>query len=259
MKNKQQTLALSEISIPAPFKKTKPNREKINALKEYIQKTGTLDQTIIVHPKTRMLVDGFARYLAAKELGMNEVPVQFGTKKRPSKKPPKKHRSQVKVSEETRLAIWQAEDGRCEVCKRAMDKRFARWLPVEKGKIEDHPDALHLACIDCSRNQPEYLRTFIQVDKSVMKKIEQKTEYDNELEFVNDFREYAVIVGKNKEFRTYWLPGIGSFLIKTLDEKENGLPVREVFQARSIKVNGQLKIKPQERTRGFKRPVLQLS
>ncbi|MBH8605615.1 ParB/Srx family N-terminal domain-containing protein [Thermoactinomyces sp. CICC 10522] len=259
MNKKQQTIALSKILFPASFKKTMPRREKIESLKAHIQKTGTLDQTIIVHPKTNMLVDGFARYLAAKELGLKEVPVQFGTKKRPSKKPPKKHRPKAKISDETRLAIWEAEDGRCEVCKRAMDKRFARWLPVNPAKIEDKPEDLHLACIDCSRNQPEYLRTFIRVDKSVMKKIEQKTEYDNELEFVNDFREHAVIVGKNKEFRTYWLPGIGSFLIKTLDEKENGLPVREVFQAKSIKVNGKLKIKPQERTRGFKRPVLQLS
>ena len=140
-----------------------------------------------------------------------------------------------------------------------MDKRFARWLPVEKGKVEDRPDALHLACIDCSRNQPEYLRTFIRVDKDVMKKIEQKTEYDDEQKFVNDFREYAVLVSKNKEFRTYWLPGIGSFFVRTLEETENGLPVRFIYKAKRIYKEPKLKTKKQERTRGLPRPVLQLS
>ncbi len=260
MKNKQQTLALSEISIPAPFKKTMPRREKIESLKAHIQKTGTLDQTIIVHPKTRTLVDGFARYLAAKELGVKEVPVQFGTKKRPSKKNNKKRRPPKKwISEETLLAVWEAEDGRCEVCKRAMDKRFARWLPIKKGSIEDRPEALHLACIDCRRNQPEYLRTFIRVDKNVMQKIEQKTEYTDEQKFVNDFREYAVLVGKNKDFRTYWLPRVGSFYVRTLQETENGLPIRQVFKIKRIYKEPKLNIKKQERTRGLPRPVLQLS
>jgi hypothetical protein len=258
---KVTNLLLSEIDVPKPFMKALPKEEKIQAAKERIQKEG-MKKPLVVHPKTKVLVDGFIRYLAAKELGFKEVPVQWGTKKRPKKQAKRKVKPSRPrtpyITEETLLSIWEAEDGRCEVCKRPMDRRLARWLPVEKDKIENHPDALHLVCVDCHRHQPEFLRTFIRVDKQIMKKIRQKTPYDDEQQFIHDFREYAVFTGKSEEkkFRQYWLPGIGSFFVKTLDEKENGLPVRLIYRVKRIYKDAELVIKEQQKSRGLKPPVL---
>ncbi len=54
------------------------------------------------------------------------------------------------------LAVWEAEDGRCEACKRPMDKRLAR-----VAGIDDHGphsfENLQLLCVDCKARPPDPL------------------------------------------------------------------------------------------------------
>jgi hypothetical protein len=161
------------------------------------------------------------------------------------------------VREKTLLSVWKAEDGRCEVCKRPMDKRLARWLP-RKEKIKNNPSDIHLACLDCSKGRPDYLLTFIRVDKNVAKKLKKKLGFYDEREFLDWLRNYGVLVGANPEFRRYWIPGIGVFFLKTLDQTENGLPVRLVYKAKRIYPDPKLIVKEQKRTRGFPRPAIKV-
>jgi hypothetical protein len=246
-----------------------PRKEKIEAVINHIQREGALDKPIKVHPKTKMLVDGFARYLAAKEMGMREVPVRYGEK--PDPKPPKKRKlaknparkleRKPRITDDTILAVWEAEDGRCEVCKRPMDKRVARWLPRDPERIENHPDSIHLACVDCFRRQPDFLMAVIKVKGSILEKLKQRmnTPPENLEEWLGQaLRDYGVVITGGKESRQYWLPRIGSFTLRAVEEQGSPFPVREVFKAKLYQ-EGQLNIKPQERTRGLPRPALRLS
>lgn len=262
------TLPLSAISIPSKF--TLPRREKIEAAINFIQKNGTLDKPIKVHPKTKMLVDGYSRYLAAKELEMREVPVRYGEKPDPkpakksnrAKKSVRKQHKRPWVSKDAILAVWEAEDGRCEICKRAMDKKAASWLPRDPERIENHPDSIHLACVDCARKQPDFLAAMIKVDVRILEKLKRKMSAppkDLENWFGQALRDYGVVITRGKEFRTYWLPRIGSFILRKVEDQESPFPVREIYKAKYINKEGQLCIKPQERTRGLPRPALRLS
>jgi hypothetical protein len=56
------------------------------------------------------------------------------------------------------LAVWQAEDGRCEACSRAMDKRFARVTRVDdQGPYT--AENLHLLCVDCKARRSDPLKS----------------------------------------------------------------------------------------------------
>jgi len=83
--------------------------------------------------------------------------------------------------------------------------------------------------------------------------------HDLEEWFGQALRDYGVIIKRGKEKRHYWLPGIGTFVLRTVEDQASPFPVREVHKAMSCNKDGQLIIKPQERTRGLPRPTLRLS
>ena len=68
---------LNEILIPEQFIKTPPGRWKIEETIGYYKKHGKFDKPIKVNRNTMMLTDGYKRYVAAKELKLTEVQVQF--------------------------------------------------------------------------------------------------------------------------------------------------------------------------------------
>lgn len=64
-------VALDKIIIPESFKKTNPRREKLNTIKEYLSEYGEFDKPVVLDGY--LLKDGYARYVAAKELGIKEI------------------------------------------------------------------------------------------------------------------------------------------------------------------------------------------
>jgi hypothetical protein len=73
----EDNIPLSEIVIPEPFLRTPPREEKVQEAIEYYKEHGKFDKPVFVKKKNMLLVDGFKRYVAAKNLGLNEVPVKF--------------------------------------------------------------------------------------------------------------------------------------------------------------------------------------
>lgn len=67
---------IEKIIIPDIYKKAKPNKEKIRLRVDYYNKFKELPQPIIIM-KDGLLFDGYATYVAAKELGLEFVPVFF--------------------------------------------------------------------------------------------------------------------------------------------------------------------------------------
>ena len=57
------------------------------------------------------------------------------------------------------LAVWEAEDGRCEACGRPMDKTCARTGRDKRGERR-------LVCPDCKTQQPDPLATAIVSPKT---------------------------------------------------------------------------------------------
>lgn len=72
------SLKLSEILIPTLYEKHPPHAEKIDRALVYYQEHGKFDKQVAVQ-KIRegwLLTDGYTRYLAAEELGLEDVPVR---------------------------------------------------------------------------------------------------------------------------------------------------------------------------------------
>jgi hypothetical protein len=72
-KKLEGTTPILDITIPAHFARTKPKSEKIRETIEYYEKHGKFDKPVIIKGESNLLVDGYKRYLAAKELGHDSV------------------------------------------------------------------------------------------------------------------------------------------------------------------------------------------
>ena len=74
-------MRLTDIKVPDAFKKTQPSSTKLITCANYYKKFGQLDKPITIDTNG-YLVDGYVRYVVAKRMGLNEVPVKFLTDKR---------------------------------------------------------------------------------------------------------------------------------------------------------------------------------
>ncbi len=74
-----QMLQITEINLPEKFLDAKLNPYKTAPVREWIQSHGRLDKPIDVQfiNGKYWLVDGYRRYVLAKEVGLSEVPVQI--------------------------------------------------------------------------------------------------------------------------------------------------------------------------------------
>lgn len=64
---------LSLINVPESFLKTKPNIKKIEETIEYYKKHGQFDKPIVIRGENNLLIDGYKRYVAAKQLNLTTV------------------------------------------------------------------------------------------------------------------------------------------------------------------------------------------
>lgn len=68
------TIKLNKISIPDAFKNTPPKDYKIQEAIKTFKINGKFDKRVVIN-KEKLLIDGYARYLAAVSLGLKEIEV----------------------------------------------------------------------------------------------------------------------------------------------------------------------------------------
>ena len=67
-------IKLNKIVISKEFKRTKPKQEKIDKIIQIYNIKGSFDKHIVIN-KNKLLIDGYARYIAAMQLGLKSVEV----------------------------------------------------------------------------------------------------------------------------------------------------------------------------------------
>lgn len=70
-------ISLEEIIITEEFSHSHPSVEKTQEVMEYVSRTGNLDEPITINRDTNVLTNGYRRYLAAKMVGMDVVPINY--------------------------------------------------------------------------------------------------------------------------------------------------------------------------------------
>ena len=76
METETKMMPIGDILIPEHFDMSPPKREKIDSAIAYYQEHGCLDTPLTV-AKDSILVDGYSRFLALKELGVEEAECQL--------------------------------------------------------------------------------------------------------------------------------------------------------------------------------------
>ncbi|WP_455920385.1 hypothetical protein [Priestia megaterium] len=76
-KGTQDVLSFDKIVVPEEFLKTRPNPEKTQKVIEFVKRTGHLDEPLTIDKESKVLKDGYRRYVVAKTIKMDKVPVVY--------------------------------------------------------------------------------------------------------------------------------------------------------------------------------------
>ncbi|PGT76064.1 plasmid stabilization protein [Priestia megaterium] len=76
-KGTQDLLNVDEIIVPQEFLKTRPNPEKTQKVIDFVKRTGRLDEPLTIEKGSKILKDGYRRYIVAKTVKMDQVPVVY--------------------------------------------------------------------------------------------------------------------------------------------------------------------------------------
>ncbi|MEH7398181.1 hypothetical protein, partial [Priestia megaterium] len=76
-KGTQDLLNFDDIIVPEEFLKTRPNPEKTQKVIDFVKRTGRLDEPLTVEKGSKILKDGYRRYVVAKTVKMDQVPVVY--------------------------------------------------------------------------------------------------------------------------------------------------------------------------------------
>ncbi|MBQ4870710.1 plasmid stabilization protein [Priestia megaterium] len=76
-KGTQDLLSFDDIIVPEEFLKTRPNPEKTQKVIDFVKRTGRLDEPLTIEKGSKILKDGYRRYVVAKTVKMNQVPVVY--------------------------------------------------------------------------------------------------------------------------------------------------------------------------------------
>ncbi|MFS0621729.1 plasmid stabilization protein [Priestia megaterium] len=76
-KGTQDLLNFDDIIVPEEFLKTRPNPEKTQKVIDFVKRTGRLDEPLTIEKGSKILKDGYRRYVVAKTVKMNQVPVVY--------------------------------------------------------------------------------------------------------------------------------------------------------------------------------------
>ncbi|MDP9580078.1 UNVERIFIED_ORG: hypothetical protein J2X74_005969 [Bacillus sp. 1751] len=80
-KGTQDVVNFDEIIVPEAFLKTRPNPVKTEEVIEFVKRTGHLDKPLTIEKETKVLKDGYRRYIVAKTMKMDQVPVVYDYQK----------------------------------------------------------------------------------------------------------------------------------------------------------------------------------
>jgi hypothetical protein len=70
-------ISIEQISVPEEFLNSRPNPEKTQQVVDYVKRTGYLDEPIMINRETNILTDGYRRYIVAKKVKMDLVPIAY--------------------------------------------------------------------------------------------------------------------------------------------------------------------------------------
>ncbi|WP_339119772.1 plasmid stabilization protein, partial [Priestia megaterium] len=76
-KGTQDLLSFDDIIVPEAFLNTRPNPEKTQKVIDYVKRTGRLDEPLTIEKGSKVLKDGYRRYVVAKTVKMEKVPVVY--------------------------------------------------------------------------------------------------------------------------------------------------------------------------------------
>ncbi len=76
-KGTQDVLSFDEIIVPEEFLRTRPNPEKTQKVIDFVKRTGRLDEPLTIEKDSKVLKDGYRRYVVAKTIKMDKVPVVY--------------------------------------------------------------------------------------------------------------------------------------------------------------------------------------
>ncbi|WP_052737826.1 hypothetical protein [Bacillus sp. SA1-12] len=76
-KGTEEFILLDKIVVTEGFLKTKPSVEKIHQAIEHVKRTGYLDEPITIKRESKILTDGYTRYIAAQKMGIDPVPIAY--------------------------------------------------------------------------------------------------------------------------------------------------------------------------------------
>jgi hypothetical protein len=80
-KGTQDVVNFEEIIVPEAFLKTRPNPVKTEEVVEFVKRTGHLDKPLTIDKGSKVLKDGYRRYIVAKTMKMDKVPVVYDYRK----------------------------------------------------------------------------------------------------------------------------------------------------------------------------------
>ncbi|WP_230932837.1 plasmid stabilization protein [Priestia sp. TSO9] len=76
-KGTQDLVSFDDIIVPEEFLKTRPNPEKTQKVIDFVKRTGRLDEPLTIEKESKILKDGYRRYVVAKTVKMDKVPVVY--------------------------------------------------------------------------------------------------------------------------------------------------------------------------------------
>jgi hypothetical protein len=76
-KGTQDIVSFDEIIVPEAFLKARPNPVKTKEVVEFVKRTGHLDKPLTIEKDSKVLKDGYRRYVVAKTVNMDKVPVIY--------------------------------------------------------------------------------------------------------------------------------------------------------------------------------------
>ncbi|MDY0944021.1 plasmid stabilization protein [Priestia megaterium] len=76
-KGTQDIVNFDDIIVPEEFLKTRPNPEKTQKVIDFVKRTGHLDEPVTIEKGSKILKDGYRRYVVAKTVKMDKVPVVY--------------------------------------------------------------------------------------------------------------------------------------------------------------------------------------
>ncbi|MFF2444918.1 plasmid stabilization protein [Priestia megaterium] len=80
-KGTKDVVSFEDIIVPEAFLKTRPNPVKTEEVIEFVKRTGHLDKPLTIEKETKILKDGYCRYIVAKTMKMDNVPVVYDYQK----------------------------------------------------------------------------------------------------------------------------------------------------------------------------------